>query len=47
MTYRPNEIVYCRFTREAFTIVSCNGCVAILRDSAGNTTGRIVGEITR
>lgn len=47
MTYRPNETVYCRFTREAFTVISCNGCVAILRDASGNITGRIVGEITR
>ena len=47
MTFRPNETVYCRFTGEAFTVVSCNGCVAVLRDSAGATTGRIVGELTR
>lgn len=47
MKFLPNEIVYCRFTREAFTVVNCNGCVAILLDAAGNTTGRIVGELTR
>ncbi len=41
------ETVYCRFTGEAFTVIDCNGCVATLRDSAGNTTGRIIGEITR
>lgn len=45
--FHANETVYCRFTREAFTVISCNGCVAILRDGNGNTTGRIVGEITR
>lgn len=47
MSFRANETVYCRFTSEAFTVISCNGCVAILRDSTGNTTGRIVGELTR
>jgi hypothetical protein len=47
MTFRPNETVYCRFTREAFTVVDCNGCVATLRDGAGNLTNRIVGDITR
>lgn len=47
MTFRANETVYCRFTREAFTALSCNGCVASLRDGAGNITGRIVGELTR
>ncbi len=43
----PNDTVYCRFTGEAFTVIDCNGCVATLRDSDGNTTGRVVGEITR
>ena len=47
MTFRPAETVYCRFTREAFTVIGCNGCVATLRDSAGNITGRAVGELTR
>lgn len=46
MLFRPNETVYCRFTGEAFTVLDCNGCVATLRDSTGNTTGRIVGELT-
>jgi hypothetical protein len=46
-TFRPAETVYCRFTREVFTVIGCNGCVATLRDSAGNITGRIVGELTR
>lgn len=43
MAFRTNETVYCRFTREAFTVVSCNGCVATLSD--GST--RAVGELTR
>jgi hypothetical protein len=47
MTYCTNDTVYCRFTGEAFTVISCNGCVATLRDGAGNITGRIVGELTR
>ena len=42
-TFHPNETVYCRFTREAFTVVSCNGCVAVLSDGSA----RIVGELTR
>jgi hypothetical protein len=46
-TFTSGETVYCRFTREAFTVISCNGCVATLRDGAGNETGRIVGELTR
>jgi hypothetical protein len=46
-TFRPNETVYCRFTGEAFTVVSCNGCVVFVIDGAGNTTGRIIGELTR
>jgi hypothetical protein len=41
--FLPNETVYCRFTGEAFTVVSCNGCVVELSDG----TGRIVGELTR
>jgi hypothetical protein len=47
MTFRPAETVYCRFTGEAFIVVSCNGCVATLRDGEGNITGRIIGELTR
>ena len=41
--FLPNETVYCRFTGEAFVVVSCNGCVAELNDG----TCRIVGELTR
>jgi hypothetical protein len=41
--FLPNETVYCRFTGEAFTVISCNGCVATLSDG----TTRIVGELTR
>jgi ribosomal protein S27E len=47
MTFRTNETVFCRFTGEAFTVIDCNGCVATLRDSTGNITSRVVGEITR
>ncbi len=39
----PNQTVYCRFTGEAFRVVSCDGCVAVLSDG----TSRIVGELTR
>ena len=41
--FLPNETVYCRFTGEAFRVVSCNGCVVELSDG----TGRIIGELTR
>jgi hypothetical protein len=47
MLFLSNETVYCRFTGEAFTVISCDGVVAHVRDGAGNTTGRIVGDITR
>lgn len=43
----PNETIYCRFTGEGFTVVHCDGVIAVLRDGAGITTGRIVGELTR
>lgn len=43
MAFLPNETVYCRFTGQAFTVVSCDGVVAHLSDG----TGRIVGELTR
>ena len=49
-TFLPNETVYCRFTGQAFTVVSCDGAVAVLRwagDVAGETSTRIVGELTR
>lgn len=47
--FLPNETVYCRFTGEAFTVVSCDGAVAVLHwasDPNGETSTRIVGEIT-
>ncbi len=47
MTFRINETVYCRFTGEAFRVVSCNGCVAVLCNAYGTYFGRIVGELTR
>jgi hypothetical protein len=43
MAFRTNETVYCRFTGEAFTVVSCNGCIAVLNDGSA----RPVGELTR
>ena len=43
MAYRTNETVYCRFTGEALTVVSCNGCIAVLSDGSA----RAVGELTR
>lgn len=45
--FLTNEIVYCRFTGEALTVIVCDGCVAVVVDSHGNTTGRAVGELTR
>lgn len=46
MTYRPGQTVYNRFTREALTVVSCDGCVAMVRDHFGSIGGSIVGELT-
>jgi hypothetical protein len=40
--FKPNDTVYCRFTGEIFTVVSCDGVMAHLHDG----TGRIVGELT-
>jgi len=49
MTYRPDENVRCRFfPYESLTIISCNGCVAVVRNpKTGETYGLPVGEITR
>lgn len=48
MTYRPNETVYCRFTREALVVVSCDGAAVVtVRDASGDISHRAVGVITR
>jgi hypothetical protein len=49
MTYRPNEIVHSRFfPYEALIVVSCDGCVAVVRNPAtGETYPAGVGCITR
>lgn len=47
LRFSPGDTAYCRFTGEAFTVIEFNGCVATLRDSAGNITGRINGDICR
>ncbi len=44
---QSNETVFCRFTREPLVIVEFNGCVAVVRDSAGVISARAVGELTR
>lgn len=44
---QSNETVFCRFTREALVIIEFNGCVAVVRDSAGVISARAVGELTR
>lgn len=43
MAFLPNEIVHDRLTREAFTIVSCGGGVAVLSDGSV----RMIGDLTR
>lgn len=37
-----NETIYCRFTREAFVVDNCDGCVVTLTDG----TTRPIGEFT-
>ena len=39
------ETAYCRFTGEAFPVVFCDGCIAVLRGADGTTFARIVGVL--
>lgn len=48
--FLPNDTAYCRFTGQAFAVVSCDGAIAVLRwagDPDGETSSRIVGDITK
>jgi hypothetical protein len=49
MTYRPNETVNCRlFPYEELVILSCNGCIAVVRNpETGETYPIAVGLIAR
>jgi hypothetical protein len=40
--FHTNDIVYCRFTGEAFRVVASNGCVVTLDDGSV----RPIGELT-
>lgn len=46
MTFRTGQAVYNRFTRETLTVISCDGCVAMVRDQFGGIGGSIVGDLT-
>jgi hypothetical protein len=47
--FRPNETVHCRFAPyEALVVISCNGCIAVVRNPENGETYPIgVGCITR
>lgn len=45
--YRSGEIAFHRFDGERFTIVSCDGCVAVVRATSGETYPILVGNLTR
>lgn len=45
--FLPDETVYCRFTREAYVVLDCDGVLARVRDADCDIVYRIVGELTR
>lgn len=45
--YRTGETAFHRFDGERFTIVSCDGCVAVVRTTSGETYPMPVGNLTR
>lgn len=45
--FRPDETAFHRFDGERFTVVSCDGCVAVVRTASGETYPVIVGNLTR
>lgn len=48
LSFRAGDVAYCRFTREALTVVDFDGgaCVTV-RDTSDSVSHRIVGELTR
>jgi uncharacterized protein YajQ (UPF0234 family) len=45
--FRTNETAFHRFDGERFTIVSCDGCVAVVRTVSGEVYPILVGNLTR
>jgi hypothetical protein len=45
--FDPNETAFHRFDGERFTVVSCDGCVAVVRAASGETYPIPVGNLTR
>jgi hypothetical protein len=45
--FLPGEAAFHRFDGECLTIVSCDGCIAVVRVASGETYPILVGNLTR
>jgi hypothetical protein len=45
--FLTNEVVYHRIGGERLTVIVCDGCIAVVVDSRGETYPVAVGDLTR